>query len=171
MSKFIKLTAMAVAALTISANAVLPANNWYFGGGPEFVKITKENDSNNQFRGNFNSGFGLNTGYNFNDYVGVEFGGVYGTGFTYDDTETYSYKNVSFGGKLQYLLKNEVIVDASSGLHYWNIDGDGFAPYIGIGMAYKVDENVDLVAGYTYYSLGHIRKRAEAVNVGLTLDF
>ena len=182
MSKFIKLTAaMAVAAFTMQASALDLSNGWYIGAGPEVVKVSNWCDGK-CVKEEFELGIGLNGGYDFNDYAGVEAGGLFVSGFdkngiTDTDFET-KFKTISLGGKLGYPVTDKLVVDTSVGYHYWSVGNDSlgnrYDPYYGVGMSYKwegdFEGDFDVEAGYAYYDLHNVDS-AQSFNFGLTYNF
>ena len=95
-------------------------------------------------------GFGLQSGYEFNQFISAESGFLYASGF--DSSETVSIFQLGIRGK--YPIAHNFFVLGKGGMNIdarFTQDGLGINPYYGAGGGYSFGQ-LDFTAEYTIYN-------------------
>ena len=107
-------------------------------------------------------GFGIVSGYWFNDFIAAELGARFGSGYDAGPIEL-EYTSFSLGGRGNYPIGTSgFALTGNLGFHFWDVDAsagggdlsigtDGTDPYGGIGASYAISDSISAKGEYTYY--------------------
>ena len=139
-------------------------------------------------------GFGISAGYLFNDYIGVEGGARFASGFDASGSiggQTFSgeseFKNLSIGTRIKLPLRDNFALTGKVGFHFWEqeIESEGVSdtsiddtdPYFGAGVEFSFNEKMSFRAEWTRFfaqtKIGAIESNEEAdiISGSLVINF